>query len=292
VRSIVLLDPFRCRMWDLHDRLESHINERSCRAEIESFSKHGQLAPVVGRPVTDSPGYDAELIYGARRLFVARHLKKLLAVELREISDKEALIAMDGENRLRKDISPYERALSYSQWLRSGHFRSQDEIARTLRMSPSQVSRVLRLSQLPSIVVEAFGDPTEICEDWGIKLVTILQDREKRPGLIEKARWLVGHAGKLSAQEVYRQLLGTTARGRKLRTQSHDLVVRGEDGAKLFRIRYQRNLVAVLLPVEQLEEQTINEISVAIAAILRDASAQVSDLKPHPPAKVDLRQSG
>src|SRR5580698_7585424 len=126
--SIITVSPFRCRMWDLHDRLETHINERTCRAEIDSFSKHGQIVAAIGRSVHGDKNCDVELITGARRLFVARHLNQHIAVELRTMSDKEALIAMDAENRLRRDISPYERALSYSQWLRAGHFKHQDEI--------------------------------------------------------------------------------------------------------------------------------------------------------------------
>src|SRR5215472_14327187 len=63
-----LVSPFRCRMWSLHDRLEEHITEESCKAEIESFQSHGQVVPVIGRPVPEDPGYDFELIFGARRL--------------------------------------------------------------------------------------------------------------------------------------------------------------------------------------------------------------------------------
>jgi ParB-like chromosome segregation protein Spo0J len=65
--------------------------------------------PALGRPLHGDLEFDVEIIYGARRLFVARHLNMPLQVELREMSDREALVAMDIENRLRTDISPYER---------------------------------------------------------------------------------------------------------------------------------------------------------------------------------------
>jgi hypothetical protein len=45
----VWVDPFRCRMWSLHDRMEEYLNEETCRAEIQSFLKNGQLIPVLGR---------------------------------------------------------------------------------------------------------------------------------------------------------------------------------------------------------------------------------------------------
>src|SRR5262249_20674676 len=167
-RSVVSASPFRVRMWSLHDRCEEHVNEETCKAEIESFAKHGQLVPALGRVLHGDPGHDIELIYGARRLFVARHLNVPLLVEMREISDRDALIAMDIENRQRTDISPYERAMSYARWLSTGHFGSQDDIARALRISSSQVSRLLRLAKLPSVILNAFTSPLEICEALGL----------------------------------------------------------------------------------------------------------------------------
>src|SRR6478672_420658 len=96
---ILAISPFRCRMWDYHDRLETQLNEQCCRAEIESISRQGQLVPVLGRRLHSDPDYDVELIFGARRLFVARHLNMPVRVELRDLSDRDALAAMDTENR-------------------------------------------------------------------------------------------------------------------------------------------------------------------------------------------------
>ena len=48
--SVTPINPFRCRMWEFHDRLEAHISEKSCRDEIASFATHGQFVAVLGRP--------------------------------------------------------------------------------------------------------------------------------------------------------------------------------------------------------------------------------------------------
>ena len=71
---ILSVDPFCCRMWRLHDRAEEYVTEESCRHEIDSFLKHGQLVPVVGRRLPAGDSHEVELIFGARRLFVARNL--------------------------------------------------------------------------------------------------------------------------------------------------------------------------------------------------------------------------
>jgi ParB family chromosome partitioning protein len=265
----ILVDPFRCRVWHLHDRLEEHINEETCSAEIRSFMEHGQLVPVLGRRIANDNGYDIELIYGARRLFVARHINKRLLVELRDLSDRDAIIAMDIENRQRRDISPYERGLSYARWLRSGFFNSQEELARELRISASQISRLLKLARLPSVLVGAFGEPTEICEGWGIDLSDALEDPDRRARILKTARALTMQSPRPPAREVYRQVLASSEHGgRKPKAASHDKIIKNSAGAPLFRVRQQRNTVALLFPIGKLSAGRLEEIERAIRDIL------------------------
>lgn len=267
--TIIAVSPFRCRMWPLHDRLECHVNEETCRSEIESFSRQGQLVPVLGRPLRGDLEYDVELIYGARRLFVARHINKPLLVEIRELGDRDALIAMDIENRQRTDISPYERGLSYARWLRSGHFKTQDEIARALRVSSSQVSRLLKLARLPSVIIGAFNGPLEICEGWGLSLIDALDDPKKRDATLRKARAICSSSAALPAREVYRELLRASVLGAKPKSRTHDEVIKDVHGAALFRIRQQRNSIALVLPVEKMQARVLDDIRRTLASMLR-----------------------
>ena len=267
--ATVTVDPFRCRVWALHDRLEEHLTEETCKEEIESFRAHGQLVPVLGRPLSGDRDYDVEIIYGARRLFIARHLNKLLLVELREMTDREAFVAMDIENRHRVDISPYERGLSYRRLLLSGCFGSQGEIARELNVSASRISRLLKLAQLPAVIVNAFGTAANIREEWGLELAKALDDPGRRLLTIRTARALTTRSG-LPPQEVFRQLLAASARDRrKLKARSHDEVVSCDKGLVLFRIRQQRKSLAVLLPIQNLSEDSIREIRHLLVNVLQ-----------------------
>lgn len=267
-RDIVLANPFRCRVWQGHDRLEEHVNEDSCKNEIQSFLEHGQLVPVLGRRLHNDPDHDIELIYGARRLFVARHVNKPLMVEIKELSDREAIVAMDLENRQRKDVSAYERGRSFASWLRSGHFTSQDDIARALRISASQVSRLLKIARLPSVVISAFGSAVDICEGWGRDLSEAMEDPEKRNRILRAAREIGSADTRPSAREVYRQLLSAAAPGRTPKATSHDRVVLDGDGAPIFRVRQQRRFIAVLLPVDRVSRQSLSDIEAAIASVM------------------------
>jgi len=271
-------------MWSHHDRLDQHINEVTCRQEIESFVRHGQLVPVLGRPLKSDPEFDVELIYGARRLFVARHINRPILVELRDLSDREAIIAMDIENRHRLDISPYERGLSYARWLRAGYFQSQEEIARALKVSASQVSRVLQLARLPSAILNAFGNVQELCEGWGRDLTELLEDPVRREPTLRKARALAALVPRLPAREVYQRLMSASVQGRKPRCRTHDEVVKDRFGKPLFRIRQLHNTVAVLLPMDTLSAESLQRIRSAVGDVLqsarrREMESRVSDFR-------------
>lgn len=269
--SIVCVDPLRCRVWHLHDRLEEHITTESCKEEIESFMENGQLVPALGRPLRDDDNHDIEIICGARRLFIARHTRSPLMVEVRDMTDRDAIIAMDVENRQREDISPYERGRSFATYLRCGLFESQEDIARALSISPSVVSRLLKLARLPSVVVDAFDSAVNIREVWGVKLADVLEDPVSRQPAIKAARMIASSASRPPARDVYRRLLASSApaeRGRPPKQESRVKVVKAENGSPLFRIKHQQDSIALVLPLQSTSPTTLDEIEHAVARIL------------------------
>jgi ParB family chromosome partitioning protein len=279
--DVISVNPFRCRMWRGHERLEDHINEETCRAEIDSFQRHGQRLPVLGRALRADRTHDFELVYGARRLFVACHLNVHLLLEVRELTDQEAIIALDIENRQRKTLSPYERGRGYALWLRNGLFASQEELARALRISASQVSRLLRLAQLPSVIVNAFPSPLEICETWGPKLMDLWEDPEKKRLLSAAAQALGKQSQRIPAEVVFTRLLSAATEGRVVKaatkTDCRHEVVEDEQGKLLFRIRQQGNNIALLLSAGVAPSWVLSEIKRELADILHRARTQTTD---------------
>lgn len=270
MREISLVNPFRCRMWDLHDRLDTEITEETCKAEIESFLKQGQLIPTRGRRLRGDPAHEIELIYGARRLFVARHLNMPLAVELQDMSDRDGIIAMDIENRQRRDISPYERGRSCARWLSSGYFGSQEDLARALHLSNSQVSRLLRLAQLPAQIVSAFASPGDLREKWGLELVEIWENVEKRPMLIRAANEIAAMASRPTPAEIYQRFLQSATRDKRRGRISQEQTVSGVGGAALFRVRRQSRAFTLLFPADKVSEESLRRIQDTVLRIVRD----------------------
>jgi ParB family chromosome partitioning protein len=270
--TAVHVDPFRCRVWELHDRLEDYLTEKSCCEEIESFAKHGQIVAALGRRLKQDPGFDVEIICGARRLFAARHLNRPLLVELRELTDLEALIAMDLENRQRKDVSPYERGISYAKWLRKGFFQSQEELARVVQVSASQVSRLLKIARLPAVVLSAFEQPTQVQENWGLELYEAWEDASRRELLTRRARALAGTRAKESPETIFRQLMAPSGAARSRRRARRDSIVR-IGSHQVVRIRRLRKYVSILVPCETATDSLIGAVAQSVAAVLEQAES-------------------
>jgi ParB family chromosome partitioning protein len=262
--TTISVSPLRCRVWSLHARLDENLTEETCRAEIESFEKHGQLIPALGRRLRGNRDYDIELIYGARRLFVARHLNVPLLVDVREIADREGIVAMDLENRVRQDLSAFERGTSYDRWLREGHFSSQHEIANTLQVSAAQISRLLKLARLPKPIIEAFSKATDICEVWGAELANLLRDQVTEQRMVQAARSIALMAPRPSAEETYKQLCSAA----KAATHTATRVVKDEDGNELFRVKHQRGNVVFDVRHNLLSQDLLNRIESVVARIL------------------------
>jgi ParB family transcriptional regulator, chromosome partitioning protein len=279
--EVITVNPFECRMWQGHERLEEHINEDTCKEEIESFLAHGQEIPVLARCLKGDLEHKYELIYGARRLFVARHLNVPLLAELRMISDRDAIVALDIENRLRKELSPYERGRSYSLWIRNGIYASQDELARALNVSASQISRLIRLANLPTVVVGAFASPLDICETWGRVLMERWGDPSTRDALVRTARSMANQSQKMEPGAIFRRLTCNEVLNSARRldsTRDHDEVVKDRDGKPLFRVRRQRQDTALLLPSSSMSSYVLDEIKTKVATILHRARSQDLDL--------------
>lgn len=275
-KKVVKVSPHRCRIWSGHDRLDEYINEESCQSEIRSFIDHGQVNAVLGRPLKGDSSFDVELIFGARRLFVARALNVPLDVEVRELTDKEAAIYLDIENRHRREVSPYERGMCYMRWLRSGLFSSQDELAQSLKASPSQVSRLLAVAKLPSVIVSAFPSPLDIRETWGVGLLSAYGDLKRRRALIERARVIANESPRPAPDTVFARLTsleGARTSAKTSRGGYVDEVIRDRAGRPLFRIRRYRQHVAFMVDSKRLSRGAYEQIRRLLTTTLQLESA-------------------
>jgi hypothetical protein len=146
-----------------------------------------------------------------------------------------------------------------------------------LKISASQVSRLLKLAELPLPIIQAFASPLDICENWGRDLNNLWRKTENREGLEGVSQKLAKSRHTLPPAAIYESLVG--AQRTKLPIielkGGIDEVVKDIDGVPLFRIREHRRDTAFLLPATILSEGVISEIKKEVSAILHRARIQV-----------------
>jgi ParB family chromosome partitioning protein len=268
--AIEQVEPADCTLWQFHQRCGEELSEGSCKDLIDSMQRHGQRHPVLGRRPEGKAGA-IELIYGGRRLFAATRLGIPLYVDVRDLDDRAAIVEMEIENRLRTDITPYERGMSYRHWLNARVFASQCELAREIGVSEAQVSKLLRYADLPAAVVGAFDSVGSIREDWAVALAKLCQDPGRRPGLVRRAREFARSGRQQEPEVVFSRLISDENLREHASPQRREEVIRSSSGNAIYRIAVRPNTVHFILPRAALSEDLLGQLKCQLTLLLERA---------------------
>ncbi|KQW67053.1 chromosome partitioning protein ParB [Phenylobacterium sp. Root77] len=196
-KTLRLVDPARCRMWERHNRRYDLLNPQRCADLLESLRAQGvQEFPAIVRRIEGDPAFDYEVICGARRHWSVSYLRQVehreikFLIEERELTDEAAFRLADIENRSRLDISDYERALDYREAVESFYGGVARRMAERLEVKETWLSRFLDLAKLPRDVVDAFGDVLQLRENHARELKPHLAADPGRSRLMAAARKL------------------------------------------------------------------------------------------------------
>ena len=183
------VDPTVCRIWQGHNRDYAALDETVCADLISSLRAQGrQEIPAIVRRVTNDPACQFEVICGARRHWSVTWLRAhdypdfKFVVEPRELTDEEAFRVADLENRSRKDLSDYERAVDYAQAVERYYEGNQQRMATRLEVTKSWLSRYLELARLPAEILACFSSPHVI----GISHAAVIAPLLNRPLVRER----------------------------------------------------------------------------------------------------------
>jgi ParB/RepB/Spo0J family partition protein len=269
--AIEQVEPADCTLWQFHQRSGEELSEGSCKELIASIQRHGQRQPALGRRPDRETGIGIELIDGGRRLFAADRLGIKLLVDVRSLDDRAAIIEMELENRLRTDITPYERGMSYRHWLSAGVFASQTELAREIGVSEAQVSKLLRYAELPAAVVGAFDSVRSIREDWAVALAKVCGDPHRRPALVRRARSFARSGQPLAPEMVFRRLVSDDSLRGCGTQEKGDEVVRSASGRPIYRIAVRASTIHFILPRTALSEDLLGQLKCQLTSLLEPA---------------------
>ena len=260
-KTLHLVDPARCRMWTRHNRRYDLLNEAACADLLESLRSQGeQEFPAIVRRVTDDPDYDYEVICGARRHWAISFLRTVehrpikFLIDARDLDDEAAFRLADVENRARKDICDYERALDYRNAIETYYGGVSRRMAERMEVGVVWLSRFLELAKLPQKVVDAYGDIHEIKERHARTLKPLISDPETRPKVMaEAARLVEEQARRRDAAEALidgvkvleRLKAAGAAANAKLQAKPSVDVITNDAGTKLFSVTRKGRKTAV-----------------------------------------------
>ncbi len=133
------------------DQPRKNFSDEAITSLAESIREHGMLQPILVRPIS-SGGY--QIVAGERRWRAARMLGlNEVPVNIRELTDTEAMQIALIENLQRENLNPVEEAMGYKELMES-YGMTQDKVAKTVGRSRSAVANAVRLLALPERVLK------------------------------------------------------------------------------------------------------------------------------------------
>ena len=158
-----------------------NFDDESISALADSIKEHGILQPILVRPY--GSGY--QIVAGERRWRAARMLgMSEVPVQIKELSDLEAMQLALIENLQRENLNPVEEAKGYSELVES-YGMTQEEVAKTVGRSRSSVANAMRLLALPE-EIQKMLENGDISTGHG-KALLAFDDEEKMLDAARKA---------------------------------------------------------------------------------------------------------
>lgn len=155
------LNPSQILRWEGKGRSENELGDIDGLAN--SIVEVGQISPCIVRLHKTEKGM-YELIVGERRWRAAKKAGIKLKVIVNELDDRMAALVEIAENEHRaelKNLSDFERGMSYAKKIEAGEIRQKD-LPDILNLSKQQVSRLLSFGRIPKPIFDAIGDFSKI----------------------------------------------------------------------------------------------------------------------------------
>ncbi|PNG48906.1 MULTISPECIES: ParB/RepB/Spo0J family partition protein [unclassified Variovorax] len=204
---VKMLDPKRIRRSDWANRDPASFDGLTWDEFKDDILKNGgNEVPIRVRPLPDAvEGCEFEIIYGHRRHQACLELGLPIRAQVEDATEHMLFVAMELENRSRKDLSPWEQGMFYAKALDKGLYPSARKLAEAIRRDSSGVNKALGIARLPTAVVEAFASPLEIQYRWAQPLHEAHQSDPD--GLLARAKAIAAYGRRQAPGAVFAQLV-------------------------------------------------------------------------------------
>lgn len=166
-----------------------NFDDESISLLADSIKQHGILQPLLVRAY--GTGY--QIVAGERRWRAARMLgMSEVPVQIRQLTDLEAMQIALIENLQRENLNPIEEAQGYFE-LTESYGMTQDDISKTVGRSRSSIANALRLLNLPEEVKDMLEEG-----DLSVGHAKVLLSLDNAYEMVEAARKASG--GKMTVR--------------------------------------------------------------------------------------------
>jgi ParB family chromosome partitioning protein len=146
-------------------------------ALLEGMRAQGQASPILIRPHPQVSGR-YQVAFGHRRLRAALELGRPVRAVVKQLSDRDLVLAQGQENSARADLSFIERA-RFARQLEAANY-DRETIMAALSVDKTMVSRMISVaSQLPDALIDAIGPAPGTGRDRWLDLCALFQASEK-----------------------------------------------------------------------------------------------------------------
>jgi ParB family chromosome partitioning protein len=141
-----------------------------------SIREYGQQVPVLLRHSPNAEGrYD--VVYGRRRVAALRALGRPVRAMIRDLPDRDLIVAQGQENAARRDLSFVEKARFAHRMAAMGFERKV--ICDALHVDKTQVSKMIQVADgVPDALIRAIGPAPATGRDRWVALARALPGRE------------------------------------------------------------------------------------------------------------------
>ncbi|MDE5558739.1 MAG: ParB/RepB/Spo0J family partition protein [Ruminococcus sp.] len=165
------------------DQPRKVFSEEAITSLAESIREHGMLQPILVRPLSVG-GY--QIVAGERRWRAARMLGlDEVPVNIRELSDTQAMQIAIIENLQRESLNPVEEANGYCELIEK-YGMTQEQVAKMVGRSRSAIANAVRILSLPETVLYML-ETGSLSIGHAKALLSVIEDVKFLTELAEKA---------------------------------------------------------------------------------------------------------
>lgn len=242
-RAVVELDPMLIEAGGLADRIES--DEEADGTLRQSIADFGQQVPVLVRPHPEAEG-KYQIVYGRRRVLALRDLGQPVKALIRDLDDRELVLAQGQENSARRDLSFIEKVNFARQMEQHGYDRKV--ICAALSVDKTLISRMLSVAdKVPQELIAMIGAAPSIGRDRWLALAELVEATET--DLDDIAEMIAVQATSPRSDDRFKAawdyLQRVKARARAPRTEAQRLT--STEGLPLGQARFDRNFLTLKL---------------------------------------------